>query len=348
MSYGAELSSAWADHLAPRKPDAPTVVSTFAGCGGSSLGYSMAGYRELLAVEWDDHAVDVFKRNFPDIPMHHGDITDVDPAVIGLAPGELDVLDGSPPCQGFSTAGSRRIEDPRNDLFRQYVRLLGAWQPRAFIMENVTGLVKGRMRLKFVEILDALKSAGPGYAVTARVLNASMLNVPQARQRLIVIGMRNDLDVTPRHPLPVTRPLSVRDAWADLDHPGEAPRPDPKYKNAALIPHIGPGQTGADALKAAGRKAMWFGISRLAWDRPAPTILRSFDKAAATGFLHPRENRWVGVRELSRLHSIPDEYDWGPSSYAQIHWRIGNSVPPLMMRAVAGTVRDLLDEADAK
>jgi hypothetical protein len=92
----------------------------FAGCGGSSLGYSMAGYRELLAVEWDDHAVETFKANFPDVPVFHCDIAklSVEEALrlTSLQPGELDVLDGSPPCQGFSTAGKRKMDDGRNQL----------------------------------------------------------------------------------------------------------------------------------------------------------------------------------------------------------------------------------------
>ena len=105
--YPELLDAAWSAHLAPREPGAPTVISLFAGCGGSSLGYSMAGYRELLAVEWDDNAVETFAMNFPGVPVFHGDIADltVERALemAGIRPGDLDVLDGSPPCQGFTT-----------------------------------------------------------------------------------------------------------------------------------------------------------------------------------------------------------------------------------------------------
>ncbi len=97
--YPAFLETCWQEHLKPREPDAPTVISLFAGCGGSSLGYSMAGYRELLAVEWDDHAVETFKLNFPGVPVWHGDIAGLSVEeclrITGLKPGELDVLDGS-------------------------------------------------------------------------------------------------------------------------------------------------------------------------------------------------------------------------------------------------------------
>src|SRR5699024_2204750 len=145
---------------APRADDAPTVISTFAGCGGSSLGYSMAGYREPLAVEWEQNAVDTFRLNFPDVPVYHGDIAklSVDEclSMTGLQPGELDVFDGSPPCQGFSTAGKRQIDDERNQLFREYVRLLKGLKPKVFVMENVSGMVKGKMKLLFAEILREL------------------------------------------------------------------------------------------------------------------------------------------------------------------------------------------------
>jgi DNA (cytosine-5)-methyltransferase 1 len=110
----------------------------------------MAGYREILAVEWDANAARIFRDNFPDVPLYHGDIGQLSDAecleMAQVELGALDVLDGSPPCQGFSTAGARNMGDPRNELFREYVRILRALMPRAFVMENVSGMVKGKMR----------------------------------------------------------------------------------------------------------------------------------------------------------------------------------------------------------
>ena len=194
-NYPAYLEACWQQHLKPKDRNAPTVVSLFAGCGGSSLGYSMAGFRELLAVEWDDHAVETFKANFPGVPVWHGDIAKLAVGealrITGLQPGELDVLDGSPPCQGFSTAGKRKMDDGRNQLFREYIRLLRGLQPKVLIMENVSGMVKGKMKLIFVEILKELKSSG--YHVSARLMNAMYYGVPQSRQRMIFVGVREDL-----------------------------------------------------------------------------------------------------------------------------------------------------------
>ena len=194
--YPAFLEACWQEHLKPKAEDAPTVISLFAGCGGSSLGYSMAGYRELLAVEWDDNAVETFRLNFPDVPVYHGDIAELSVEecmrLAGLSgPGELDILDGSPPCQGFSTAGKRRMDDGRNQLFREYVRLLRGLKPKVLVMENVSGMVKGKMRLIFVDILRELKASG--YYVSVRLMNAMYFGVPQSRQRMIFIGVREDL-----------------------------------------------------------------------------------------------------------------------------------------------------------
>ena len=193
----------------------PTLVSLFAGCGGSSLGYKWADYDIRLAVEWDEGAVDIYRRNFPGANVHHGDITQLSGEqaleMAGVAPGELDVLDGSPPCQGFSTAGLREFDDTRNRLFEEYIRLLDAYRPKVFIMENVTGLKKGKMKLTFAEMTRAMKAQG--YTVSCRELNAWWWGVPQNRRRLIWIGTREDLGIVPSHPTATYRkPVSVAQA----------------------------------------------------------------------------------------------------------------------------------------
>jgi DNA (cytosine-5)-methyltransferase 1 len=341
IRYGAELSAAWEAHLAPRGPGAPTVISTFAGVGGSSLGYSMAGFRELLAVEWDKGAAELFRRNFPEVPVHEGDIADVDPGAVELPPGGLDVLDGSPPCQGFSTSGARRLTDTRNSLFREYARLLDAWAPRAFVMENVSGMVKGRMRPVFVDALRSLQDAGPGYRVKVQLLDAAWFRVPQTRQRVIFIGLRRDLAAQPVHPRPTARPVTVRDAWSDLDDPGEI-QPITAPSVARLVPLIPPGRRGADVLIKAGLAPHHWDTRRLRWDIPACTIC----KEESRRIIHPAENRRAGARELTRLQSFPDEYDWGDSTPLQVQSGVGNSVPPLLMRAIASCVRGQLGRVD--
>jgi DNA (cytosine-5)-methyltransferase 1 len=136
-----------------------------------------------------------FKLNFPDVPVWHGDIAGLSLEeclrITRLQPGELDVLDGFPPCQGFSTAGKRKMDDGRNQLFREYVRLLRGLNPKMFVMENVSCMVKGKIKLIFAEIMWELKVSG--YHVSARLMNAMYFGVPQSRQRMIFIGVREEL-----------------------------------------------------------------------------------------------------------------------------------------------------------
>ncbi len=192
-----------------------TVVSLFSGAGGSSLGYKLSGYEPRLAVEWDDHAAACYRLNFPSTPLYHGDVAALSDEealrLTGLEPGELDVLDGSPPCQGFSLAGGRQVADNRNHLFSEYVRLIRAFRPRAFVMENVPGLLGGKMKLIFLDIMVALRASG--YRVKCAILNAADYGVPQARRRTIFIGFREDLGLDPTFPPPtVEKHVTVGEA----------------------------------------------------------------------------------------------------------------------------------------
>lgn len=212
--YKQLLDDAWQRHTAPRSADAPTVVSTFAGGGGSSLGYSVAGYRELLASDFDPHACETLRLNFTDTQVVEGDIaqltTDAVLSRCNLQVGQLDVLDGSPPCQGFSMTGRRDPNDPRSRLFVEYCRLLAGLQPKLFVMENVPGLAAGVMRTTFAEIVQTLKDCG--YVVSVRCLSAQYFGVPQARRRLIFVGTRKDLGIQPSHPTAQTKPFTASQA----------------------------------------------------------------------------------------------------------------------------------------
>lgn len=330
-SYLQILDDAWQQHLAPRAENAPTVISTFAGGGGSSLGYSMAGYRELLAVEWDNNAVETFRLNFPDVPVYHGDIAklSVDECLrlAGIQAGELDVFDGSPPCQGFSTAGKRMIDDPRNQLFREYVRLLRGLQPKVFVMENVSGMVKGKMKLVFVEILKELKDSG--YRVKACLMNAMYFNVPQSRQRMIFIGVRNDLGIEPSHPKAQSRPITVQVAI-------EGCLSVPRLANSERISFywikLNPGQCIADI----DPKGNGYTAVKILPNKPSPTLTKGW--TAGTGLMHFAECRFLSDAEVKRIGSFPDNYIMVGNSSSVIQ-RIGNSVPPLFMRAISEHIR---------
>ena len=282
------------------------------------MGYSMAGYRELLAVEWDDNAVETFKLNFPGVPVYHGDIAKLSVErcmeLAGLTgPRQLDVLDGSPPCQGFSTAGKRILDDPRNQLFREYVRLLRGLQPKVFVMENVSGMVKGKMKLVFAEIMRELKASG--YMVSARLLNAMYFNVPQSRERMIFIGVREDLGIAPSHPKAEARPIcalcSTESVTDEIANPA-----------------------GPRAFNVAQRK--------LQHCKPSPTLDAN---ALVPGSAAPFDLQGVriGAERYAVIGSYPATFIFA-GTWKNKLVRIGNSVPPLFMRAIARHIRQTVLE----
>ena len=288
--YPALLAEAWAQAHAPREANAPTVISTFAGCGGSSLGYHMAGFRELLAVEWEQNAADTFRLNFPDVPLYHGDIAKLSVAeclrLAGVAPGELDVFDGSPPCQGFSTSGKREIGDGRNQLFREYCRLLTGLRPRAFVMENVSGMVKGDFKVIFAEILRTLKACG--YRVKVRLLNAMFYGVPQSRERMIFVGVRDDLGVEPSHPSGWSDPVALGVALRGLPDDGPPVTGDAVGALAKMPPGTGNG-----GFRYLGHS---FGLMRTSFAKVSPTLTKTAHRLA-----HPSH----GLRR-HRLRALAD------------------------------------------
>lgn len=293
------LDAAWQEHLIPRKLDAPTVISLFAGCGGSSLGYSMAGFRELLAVERNDNAVETFKANFPDVQVYHDDIAKLSVKqcleMSELKAGQLDILDGSPPCQGFSTAGKRQLDDPRNSLAMEFIRLLRGLQPKVFIMENVSGLVKGKMKLVFAEIMKELKASD--YKVKCQLMNTMYFNVPQSRQRLMWIGIRNDLDIEPSYPRTnnVIGCIRVDERLCKRSHK--------RY---------------GDILQEA--------------DMPITTITK-------IGRHFWNDNMEFGDKSYAIISSYPESFIF-VGSFTDKKERIGNSVPPLFMKAIAEHIRN--------
>ena len=325
-----------------------TVVSTFSGAGGSSLGYRMAGFRVAWVNEFVEAARETYRANArPETIIDGRDIREITGAEIlhatGLKPGELDVLDGSPPCASFSTAGKREkawgtvkkysdVEQRADDLFFEFARLLGELRPRTFVAENVSGLVMGTAKGYFLSILGALKSTG--YVVAARMLDAQWLGVPQQRRRLIFVGVRDDLDAAPAHPAPLPYRYSIRDALPWLVDGAE----HPPVEDGAQIARFA---IGAEWDKAGhgGKSDKYLNLVRGAIGRPAPTITATGGNSSAAGPVHPTEKRKFAIAELRRLCGFPDDFVL-TGSYAQQWERLGRAVPPPMMERIATTLRD--------
>lgn len=317
----------------------PTVISTFAGTGGSSLGYHWAGFKELLAIDFDSHAVECFKLNFPDVPVWHRSVIEVTGKEImdfcNLKSGELDVFDGSPPCQGFSTAGKREVRDPRNDLFNHYCRLVTELQPKVFVMENVTGMAKGVMRGRFIEIMNTLKSMN--YIVKCKQMNAKYYGVPQSRERLIFIGVRKDLKKGPIFPIPTNKITTFRTATKDMKEVGES---RPLGEIVSKMVNIQPKNLWSTDVKLykkiKGNIAGSMSLKWASWGNPIGTLPKS--EISLTGIVHPDRKRYISINEAKLLCSFPESWVF-PNRKIGIE-RLGNAVMPKMMQAIAETIKD--------
>lgn len=302
------------------------VASTFSGCGGSCLGYRMGGFRVVWANEFVPAAQASYNANKSEHCYLDGrDIRTIQASEIlercNLEEGELDLLDGSPPCQAFSTAGKRHkgwgktktyehgAKQCNEQLFNEYIRLVRDLQPKAFIAENVSGLVKGTAKGMFIEILAGLKACG--YRVKCKVLDAQWLGVPQQRKRVIFIGVRNDLKQEAAFPKPLLHQYSVKDALPFMQNVSNKRNPKRKF------------------------------YKPLEANSPAPTVACGPGNWEGAVIKTKTENirRKFTIAELKRICAFPDDFVL-TGSYSQQWERLGNSAPPLMMKAIAEPIRD--------
>ncbi len=241
-------------------------------------------------------------------------------------------------CQGFSTAGRRAFTDQRNSLFMEFVRLLRGLMPKVFVMENVSGLVKGKMKLIFRAILQELKASG--YRVSVRLLNASHYGVPQLRERVIFIGVRNDLGIHPSHPVGRCNPISLREALYNCEPSEIMPLTG---RNLKMLSMVRPGAKSTERNKAAVAafgKVRNFNLLKLSWSKPSPTVLKSMRVSGdfGSGLVMPDEDRYVSISELKRICSFPDQFQM-TGTYVEKWGRLGNSVPPLLMKFIIDHIK---------
>ena len=277
----------------------PSVISLFCGAGGSTLGYRLAGFNELLGIDINLTACKTFQCNFPRTPIWNVDINLVEIDEIldatGLEIGQLDVLDSSPPCQGFSICGTRDVKDKRNDLSLETIRFIEGLRPKVFLIENVTGLMKG----KFNQIFTRLRSTG--YKLKWKSINAIYYNVPQSRQRLIFLGVREDLPTEPTFPKPNLKVQRLKDVLPDVDFHSRG-QFDKMIKHPELLPY-------------------------------------TITKTPSMFFVQDGVQRKPTIDELKILSSFPEDFTF-TGSYNQIWNQIGNCVPPLMMKEMSKTIRE--------
>lgn len=336
------------------------VIDCFCGAGGLSLGFEEAGFKVEYAFDLDEAAIKTYKKN----PNHHNgasfvrDIYKVSKKSIeedlGHELGEIDVVIGGPPCQGFSVQRRGNNVDPRNQLVLEYVRLLKEIKPKFFVMENVGGILSERGKPYVKALFDNMKAAG--YSIQQRKLTASNFGVPQDRTRVIIVGeLTNGDEATFRFPEPEEGPKkTVREAISELMDKDETMVPNHKSDklsalNIKRIQSITEGQ-GRDSLpeelqlechkKNSGHRHLDT-YGRMAWDQPSPTITARFDSFSRGRFGHPELDRTITLREGARLQTFPDSFEF-VGTKVEVARQIGNAVPPVLAQRVAEKIKECL------
>lgn len=318
----------------------PTTIELFAGAGGLALGIEKSGFETLSLIEFDKDAADTLKCNRPNWNVICDDIANIScldlEQYFGLKKGELDLLSGGAPCQSFSYAGKRLgLEDARGTLFYHYAMFLEKLQPKMFLFENVKGLLTHDHGRTYQTILDIFEKAG--YTITKsqiKVLNAWDYGVAQKRERLITIGIRNDLTgkIKFEFPAPHKYKPVLRDILLDCPKSEGTPYSEYKRKIFELVPPGGYWRDIPEDIAKEYMKSCWYmgggrtGIlRRLSLDEPSLAVLTS-PSQKQTDRCHPLEARPFTIRENARCQSFPDDWQFC-GSIGQQYKQVGNAVP---------------------
>jgi DNA (cytosine-5)-methyltransferase 1 len=335
------------------KAAALQAVDLFSGCGGLTTGLKSAGFKVVGAVEIDPLAVATYNGNHPEVEVRQADIGKVTARGfmrdLGLAPGELDLLSGCPPCQGFSRLrtknGSSRNRDSRNGLSSEMLRFTRAFLPKAVMMENVPGLARHQ---SFRDLCSGLRSLG--YHVHFGIKDAGRYGVPQRRRRLILLAGRGfAIKLAPEAETVVT----VRDAIGSMPSPGASgdtlhdvpERRSPRIQQLINdIPKDGGSRTDLPherQLPCHKNNDGFHDIyGRMAWDAVAPTITGGCFNPSKGRFLHPDQNRAITLREAALLQGFPRQYSFDLTSGKEaVALMIGNALPPEFIRRHAAEIR---------
>lgn len=333
------------------------VLELFAGAGGLALGLEQAGFNTIGLIEFDKHACHTLKVNRPSWNVIEEDIAEITKQ--GLhnymevpEVGELDLLSGGYPCQAFSYAGKKAgLQDTRGTLFYHFAKLLNDLKPKMFLAENVRGLVNHDNGRTLKVMLDAFQEAG--YKVKWEVLKALDYDVAQKRERIVMVGIRDDLindqQVNYLFPKPYGYTLTLRDVLKDVPKSDGAKYPEKKRNVLELVPpggywrdlpdDIAKEYMGKSYYSSGGRTGM---ARRLSWDEPSLTLTCS-PAQKQTERCHPDETRPFTVREYARIQSFPDDWLFN-CSMSQAYKQIGNAVPVNMAKAIGLSIIHTLNQ----
>ena len=348
-----------------------TVISTFAGGGGSSTGYRLSGGNILCVNEFVQSAVDTYGANYPNTPILDDDIKKLTGEdflrVANIQKGELDILDGSPPCSAFSVAGKRekgwdktkKYSDGKEvenieDLFFEYIRIANDIQPKVIIGENVAGIMMGEAIKKYNEIINEFEKCG--YEAIGKVMNAADFGTPQARKRCFFVAVRNDVMEkvglnfmtmeSTLYPEPYGPQPTLKDAIGDIENDKEEVQMLLDFVQGSfqkkwieLLPfspdkHRKPSDP--EFIDINPKQSM-FNMIRPAPNLPCPTVTQAGQKKGLSGVFHYDSNRKLTIKELKRVMGLPDDYKL-QGDFDQQAERVGRMVAPLMMKALSNNI----------
>lgn len=323
-----------------------TDIELFAGAGGLALGLEQAGFDGLAYVEINGDACETLRRNRPEWNVIEGDVHEID---FRQYDGQVDLVNGGFPCQAFSMAGKRLgFGDIRGTLFAEIIRGANETHPKMLLMENVKGLLSHDGGRTFETIRHEVEKAG--YSLQWEIMNASYHGVGQARERIVMIGIRDDLSgkISFEYPEPDDRQTTLRDA---LDGVPDSPGASYSERKAKVIDLVPPGGCWVDLPQDIAREYMKSSYDslggkrgmarRLSWDRPCLTLTTS-PSQKQTERCHPDETRPLTVREYARVQSFPDDWEFAGGIGSQYR-QIGNAVPVEMARRIGVQIIKALD-----
>jgi DNA (cytosine-5)-methyltransferase 1 len=324
----------------------PTFIEVCAGCGGLSSGFIKAGFKPLLLNEIQKVFCETLKKNHQGVPILNTSMLDLD-----LKPykGKVDVLQGGVPCQAFSHAGERKgLEDPRGKLIVEFNRLVNECEPKVFLVENVKGLATHEKGETLKSILELFRNNGT-YTLYHKILNAKDYDVPQKRERIVIIGVHSSIAKPFTYPAKSEKEVLLKDVLVNVPESVGAVYPENKAKVMKLVPQGGcwvdlpkdiqTAYMGEKVLAAGGGKR---GMARrLSMNEQCLTLTTS-PCQKQTERCHPIETRPLNVREYARIQTFPDSYTFA-GSMANQYKQIGNAVPVNLAFAVAKQIKQFLD-----
>lgn len=345
-----------------------SCIDSFCGAGGLALGLQRAGINILFSFDIDSKCIETINKNSKYF-QHPAEVADISDMLNGtllkrcnLKRGELFLLAGGPPCQGFSVQRRGDDTDIRNDLVLKYGQLINELYPYYFVMENVSGIAGKRGKTIFEKLIEDVVSIG--YTVHIQLLDAQNYGVPQRRKRYIIIGERKDLGVHYEYPKSKEEHRTVRDAIGYLPEPPADGKDHPDFSlhrrdklspiNLKRIQAIREGQ-GRDDLpnelladchkidsSIIGFRSVY---GRMAWDDVAPTITARFDSFTRGKFGHPVQDRTISLREGALLQTFPEDFIF-TGNKVDIARQIGNAVPPYMAEQIGISIIECYKKAE--